>query len=444
MSATRPRIVLSAAGLGLGGTEKGLVTHALHVDRDRFDLQVVTWLDEGPRKADLDAAGIPVGCAHGDLDTLTAMLDGADLVHVYRHGFHEPMLVEACRRARVRVLIETNIFGAVDRSPDEAMFACHLFLSQMCLLRYRVWVGDAPDFEERHRVGYLSTDIARLRAVAPDRRTAKAALGFDPDRPVVGRIGRAADLKWRDLLVDMAPHLVDLVPDVQLLYVGMTPAKQRRAGRQGLLERTRVHPAVPGEERLALYYRACDVVVNAAVIGESQGLAIAEAMALHSPVVTCSTPWADNAQVELVDHGVDGWIANHPRPFAEAVADLLTNDERRRQFGEAGAAKIAKMLDPERLTHQLEDLYIHHLDPGSEPLRWSPDAAEFSRFADEYPVRAGQEFRSLTPRERIEARIDREKDRLHRLSSSARMAGASAVGRITLRLDGVRGSTSGP
>ena len=42
-------------------------------------------------------------------------------------------------------------------------------------------------------------------------------------------------------------------------------------------------------------------------------------MALGVPVVTNATPWTDNAQVEVVDNGVNGWVANHPRSFAEAV-----------------------------------------------------------------------------------------------------------------------------
>ncbi len=433
------RIALAAASLGVGGTERSLVTHALRIDRSRFEPHVITWLSGGPRQADLEAAGIPVHHGNRDLNALVSLLSGTELVHVYRHGVHEPLFVEACRRAGVRVLIETNNFGAVDRSPDEARFTCHLFVSQMCMLRYRQWVGVSPDFAGRHRVCYLPTDAERLRALAPDRRSAKAALGFDPDHPVVGRIGRAADLKWRDLLVDMAPHLVRLVPDVQLLYVGMTAAKQRRAGRLGLLERTRVYEAVADDERVALFNRACDVVVSASAIGESLGLAIAEAMALGIPVVTCSTPWADNAQVELVEHGVNGWVANHPRPFAEAVADLLLNDERRGTFGDAGAAKIVQMLDPCRHTRQLEDLYTHHLNGGNQPLDWWPDATEFERFAREYPARASREFRPLTRTEQIEARVERDKDRFHRLRGSAQMVAASLAAQGLRRLGPRRG-----
>ena len=50
-------------------------------------------------------------------------------------------------------------------------------------------------------------------------------------------------------------------------------------------------------------YAACDVFVTAAEIGESHSYAIEEAMALRLPVVTSSTPWVDNAQIEQVDEG---------------------------------------------------------------------------------------------------------------------------------------------
>ena len=432
MNPGRRKVVLAAASLGLGGTEKALVNYALHIDRERFDAHVVSWSESGPRAAELEAAGIPVSCAHGDLEKLSAFLSGADVVHLLRHGKAEPQPVAACRKANIEVLIDGNMFGAVDRSADEPLFACHLFVSQTCLLRYRNWVGSPPGFEDRHRVSYLPIDMPRLRSLAIDRRVAKERLGIDPDAPVVGRFGRAADLKWRDLLVDMIPHLVALVPDVQLLYVGMTPTTQRRAGRRGVLEHLHSHPVVADEARLAALYSACDVVVNAAAIGESLGLATAEAMALAIPVVTCSTPWADNAQVEIVDHGVTGWIANHPRPFAEAVADLLLDPSRRSAFGSAGAAKVQRLLDPVRLTRQLEQLYEHHLGVATEPLAWEPDYADVIRFEQEYAARASQEFRPLTARERVESQLERRKDRVRQLRSSAQMVGQS------LMADGLR------
>ena len=211
-----------------------------------------------------------------------------------------------------------------------------------------------------------------LRERAPDRSAAKAALGLDPERPVVGRVGRAADAKWRDLLVDMVPELLRLAPEAQVVFVGATPAKRRRLTRLGVIDRCLLLEPTADEERLATITAACDVSVGASRIGESLGLANLEAMSLGIPVVTCSTPWADNAQVEFVEHGVTGLIANHPRPFAEAVATLLDDDELRERLGRAAAALVAERFDVGALSAQLERLCVSLADDGRVPDEWDP------------------------------------------------------------------------
>jgi len=406
--------------LGLGGTEKGLASFALELDRSAFDVAVVAVHDDGPRRAQLEAAGIPVAVAGGDEARLAELLEGADVAHVFRAGNAEPLVPAAAARAGVGHLVEANIFGNVDRSPDEERFAAHLFMSRMCLLRYRERIGAGWDgFHARHRVLSFPIEHEELRSRAPAKAAARERLGLDPDRPVVGRVGRADDMKWRDLVVDMIPPLLELVGEAQVLLVGATPAKVARLRRLGVLERCVLHEPTLDPETLSAFYAACDVFVTAAEIGESQGMAIAEALALEIPVVTCSTPWADNAQVEFVEHGVCGWLAGHPQPFAEAVADLLRDEDRRRAFGAAGRAAVERDLSAGPLTRQLERLYRGLLD-GSEALEsWSPSPAEVERFAAEYPERAAAEYRPLTARERLEARAVRARERAGHLRGAA-------------------------
>lgn len=428
MSDERIRVSFVTAALGLGGTEKGVVSFATRLDPERFSPRVITLAEGGPRAEALRQAGVPVLIGCGEETALAKELAGSDVVHVFRHGIAEPLVPAAVRQAGVPVLIESNIFGAHDRSSDEADFACHLLVSMMCLLRYMK--GQPPDalVEERHRVLYFPPEAERLRALAPDPRSARSRLGLDPDRPVVTRLGRAADLKWRDLLVDMVPHLLRLVPEAQILFVGATPAKRKRLARLGVLERVRLMEPVSSDEELAALYGASDVVVNASTIGESQGLVIAEAMALGIPVVTCSTPWADNAQVEFVENGRNGWVANHPVEFAEAVADLLGDPGRRTEFGHQARQKIDQVLDPAQLTRQLEALYEHHLR-GSR-VGWQPSRKEVARFADEYPDRCSASFRPLTPRERAQTMAARIREAMERRIAGARMLTAGIRQRL--------------
>jgi glycosyltransferase involved in cell wall biosynthesis len=364
---------------------------------------------DGPRRARLEAEGVEVTCAGGDPAALASAFAGAAIVHVFRSGGREPLVPDAVRAAAVPLLVETNVFGQVDPTADAGLVACRLFVSKFCADRYRRRIGaEDASFHARNRVLHWPVELARLRELAPAPAQAKVRLGLDPARPVVGRVGRDDDRKWRDLLVDMVPRLLELEPRAQVLLVGATPAKLARLDRLGVLDR--VLPVAPraDDAEVAALYAACDVFVTAAEIGESCSVAIAEAQALGLPVVTCSTPGVDDAQVEQVRPGETGHLASHPHAFAEAVVDML---------GRAGDVADAVRADAERLydagaqTRQLERLYDALLASGAPPAEWSPSAAEVDAFPQEYARRRAAAFRPLTDRERAEvaraARLER-------------------------------------
>jgi glycosyltransferase involved in cell wall biosynthesis len=436
----RPRVALLSNALGIGGTEKGLASFARELDRSLFDVVVIAVEQNGPRRAEIEGAGIPVHVAGGEEAHLIDLLGGIDIAHVFRAGTPEPLVPRAARAAGVGVLLESNIFGHVDGSPYGQDFACHLFGSRMCLMRYREMLGSATngDFHRRHKVLSFPIEHESLRHAAPPKAEAQSALGLDPGRPVVGRVGRAADLKWRDLLVDMVPELIELVPEVQILFVGATDAKRARLERLGVRDRCLLVEPALDPRTLATYYAACDVFVSAAEIGESQGMALAEALALEIPVVTCSTPWADNAQVEFVDHGRTGWFASHPRPFAEAVTDLLQDGERRKAFGSAGRSDVERLLSPSTLTRQLERLYLALL-AGEDVRDWEPSSQQVEEFVSEYPGRAAAEYRPLTHGERAEVRAIRMRERIRRTRAALGDRGAAVVrDRVQATVRGVR------
>lgn len=389
--------------LGEGGTAKGAVTHAAAHDRARVAPRLVEILAGGKRIPALREAGFSAESAGNDERRLADLLRGADIVHVHRPGGPEPMIGRALRAAGVPVVVETNIFGQHDPTPDERAFACHLFISQMCALRYRPLAAD-NDFHARHRVSYIPIDADGIVAMAAPREEARRQLGLDPARPVIARVGRADDRKWSPIVLDMLPRLLELVPGVQFAATGLTPALRRRLRRLGVEDHVVELPGDVDEARLMTYHAAADVYVTASSIGESFGVSIAEAHALGIPAVTNSTPWVDNAQVETIEHGVTGYLASHARAFAEAVAALLRDDALRTRFGAAAAERCRRLWDARRLTAQLEELYEHLTRDGHAPEAWSPSRAQFEQFCADYPRLSAQEFRPLTRREQLEVR----------------------------------------
>jgi glycosyltransferase involved in cell wall biosynthesis len=416
MTAGQANVAMVINELGLGGTQKGLVAHALRLDPSRFRVRVVGVHELGPRAQELEAGGVEVACAGGDQARLAELLAGADLAHVWRADPADSAMPRAVAEAGVEAKVETTIFGLVDRSGWAEQVGCRLYLSRSCASRYRRRTHrEQEGFFERNRVLPLPLDSNALRAAAPARQEAKRGLGLDPGRPVAGRIGRPDDLKWRNLLVDMLPRLLELVPDAQILIAGATRAKLRRLRRAGVLDRCTTVGVSSDPAGVATLYAACDVFFSAAEIGESQGLAIAEAMAVGVPVVTCSTPWVDNAQVEYVENGRTGYLANHPAPFAEATAELLRDPARRERFGAEGRGRIDRWLDPDRLTRRLESLYQELLAGRPAPPDWEPSSADLASFEETERDRAEAEFRPLSAEERIEARSTRELERARRV-----------------------------
>lgn len=397
---------------GMGGTGKAAVTYACHHDRSRVRPRAIALSEPGVRAAELEAHGIEVACARDDPRLLSEQLRGVDVVHVHRFGHAEPLLPAACRAAGVDALVETNVFGARDTSADEAQFSVHLLISQMCAMRHRRRAGvDLETFHRRHRTLCYPVDVDGLRRDAVSRAEAHAMLGLNPERPTVVRVGRDDDRKWGDILVAMAPPLLRLLPDAQIVFVGATARRRAQLRRLGVLERVRCLASSSEPRRVAAFYSAADVLASASSIGESFGLAIAEAMTLGVPVVTSSTPWTDNAQVEVVDNGVNGWVANHPRAFAEAAADLLLDERRRLAFGAAAAEKAHASWHPSGLTRELERLFDAVLATGLPPSDWTPGIAEQAAFEADYPRRAGAQYRPLSAREQREARWAARRER---------------------------------
>lgn len=390
----------------LGGTGKVASIFAAHHDRSRVRPLAVAVLDPGVRATELQASDIEVRCAFGKRKALVDMLAGVDIVHTHRLNMADTTVLDACAEARVDLVVETNVFGGRERSAGRGgVVSTRLFVSQMCAMRYRKKSGlDCDAFYKRHRTLYNPVDIERLCALRPSRFDAQAWLGLDPGRPTIVRVGRDDDRKWGNMLVAMLPHLYKLVPDVQVVFVGATPYREGQLRDVGVLERVRCIPPSSDSQEVASFYAAADVVVSASAIGESFGVAIAEAMALGIPVVSNATPWADNAQVEIIDSGVNGWIANHPLAFAEATADLLGSRQRRSRFGEAAATKAANAWHPAVLTRRLETLFESLLTSGKAPDEWCPGLPEERAFERVYAVRAQRAYRPLRWRERWESR----------------------------------------
>ncbi|WP_419780394.1 glycosyltransferase family 4 protein [Maridesulfovibrio sp.] len=355
MDNNRIRVLQVAPSLGLGGTEKVMQSFAVNLDETQFNTAVYSSSD-GPRGKILREHGVATFIG---TDLFSVLLKfRPDVVHIHRAGWTEPGSLRPFKLAEIPVLVETNVFGHHDPSPEAGLIDRHLFVSQFCAERFEI-VNSIPAIKPKYSVLYNPVDTDFFAAHCPaDREIPQNSFG---------RISRADKGKWSDLALNFLPLIEKQVERGKLhpfLYniIGGIPEAEQFVADNGLQKYVNFLPPVLTDAEIADFLNSIGFLVHANDTGESFGLVIAEAMAAGLPVITHpSKDLRDNAQLELVDHGETGIIANDAYEFAQAVIFLLTHPHKAREMGERGRAKAAKLFRAQDIAEKLGSIYVELL-----------------------------------------------------------------------------------
>jgi glycosyltransferase involved in cell wall biosynthesis len=184
------------------------------------------------------------------------------------------------------------------------------------------------------------------------RRSARAALGLDPDGPTVLFLGALDVRKGPDTLVDALAALHARDPRWRLVLAGDGPLAaplRARVARLGLERAVCFLGAVP-HERTPLLLAAADVT---ALPSRRDGLANVLVEALAAGVPTVATPVGGTT--ELVVDGRTGWLVppDDPHALAHALAGAV---RARSVVAPAGRRRVRELFDVERNVERLEGL----------------------------------------------------------------------------------------
>ncbi len=184
------------------------------------------------------------------------------------------------------------------------------------------------------------------------RLTARALLGLDPTRPVVGTVGRVDYQKAPEHFLRAAAALRH--PDALAVWVGggpMLAELRERVHRQGLDDRVRF---VGERHDVPDLLPAFDVF---AMSSRYEGLpcAVVEAMRCGLPVVATAV----NSVPDLVVPGVSGVLVPPARPemLAAALDSLLADPGTAHRLARAGQHRAGEAFDASALSEILDQVY---------------------------------------------------------------------------------------
>jgi glycosyltransferase involved in cell wall biosynthesis len=185
----------------------------------------------------------------------------------------------------------------------------------------------------------------------------------DPERKVVGFLGRVVGIKDVKTLLRAARLVIDRCREAKFLIAGPTDEDEEYAEAcEQLVEQLDLdrHVEFLGPRRRDEFLEEIDVMVLTSV---SEGLpfVIIESFAAGVPVVSTDV----GACRELIEGKGDGFGAagavtpiGDPQATAAALLQLLQDPELRRAMGEAGRGRVVASYDQEQVVQRYKELYL--------------------------------------------------------------------------------------
>jgi glycosyltransferase involved in cell wall biosynthesis len=183
----------------------------------------------------------------------------------------------------------------------------------------------------------------------PGGQEALASLGIPPGAPVVGNVAALTDHKDHATLIEAMALLRSRVGDARLLIAGegeLRPALEALVRERGLADRV----VFAGFRRDLDRLRPAFSVFCLSSHLEGLGTSLLDAMAFGLPVVAT----AAGGIPEAVEDGVTGRVVppRDPAALAEALAEVLADDARRRALGAAGRRRFLDRFTADRMVEE--------------------------------------------------------------------------------------------
>ncbi|WP_259517347.1 glycosyltransferase family 4 protein [Halanaeroarchaeum sp. HSR-CO] len=386
-------VLIASGQWGIGGTEKAaeLLLRNLGSDFNAYG----AGLHRGGARADSLLEDEYDIYFPDDSDDFANYLQNNAIDIIHSHSGDPELISEAAAKAGTPIVVRTDQFGRYFQPDNGKVIDYFFFPSQSILLRTLMLnqISLEEDWPRKMGLLYNPLDIDNVS----QGMSMRSRYNIPETAPVVGKIGRPAPEKWGKLTIDAFDRVVKSVPNAQLFLVGVPDKIKNAIQSYGWGHKVTYEGVLP-PDKVKDFYATIDVLAHTSAIGESYGYVIAEAMANGVVPVVDSTPMRDNAQIELVNHGHSGYVANSPQSYGEAITKLLNDNKLRRQFGKAAGIRVNR-FSVQNVVSRLEDYYrrlsaerglISDSDPVS--LTYTSQRNSLLNFADGNNKRLNQSF----------------------------------------------------
>lgn len=212
---------------------------------------------------------------------------------------------------------------------------------------------------EKYQVVYSGMDLAAFAGAKPESEL-RSSLGIPEDAQVVGCIARLFPLKGHDKLIEAAPEIIDVVPNVRFMFVGngiLREKFEKQVADMGIADHF-VFTGLVSPSEVCRYTALMNVLAHLS-LREGLPRAVVQGQAASVPVVA----YPLDGTPEVVEHGVTGLLCSKPDPkeIAANIIRLLQNHDEAAAMGRRGFENVMKKFDWRQMSDILENDYIANL-----------------------------------------------------------------------------------
>jgi glycosyltransferase involved in cell wall biosynthesis len=370
----RYRVLHVIDSFDLGGAQEALLNVVALADRERFDIDVATMHGRGVYWDRFEHAGARVCSLSPSKFVPVFVFRLMRLIARRRyHVVHCHLTASNLIAKPIAALLGVPVRFNHDQNNDEARRERKLLLwldkianrlsTHICAVSAStrdVLLSLEGVPTDRVSVVYNAIDLKRFAPAPHKREAARKRWELPAEGRIIAGIGRLTYQKNFELFLDAAADVLRDRPDAFFVIAGTGPdeaALKQKAATLHIGERVRFLGYVSATEEL---YPAIDFLMMPSRY-EGLPMALLEAMSMRVPVIASRV----DGIAEIIEDGVHGALATpgSRSDFVEKTLDLLAHPDKAAQFADAARAKVVANFSAEKMTREVEALYLRYLEP---------------------------------------------------------------------------------
>jgi len=211
------------------------------------------------------------------------------------------------------------------------------------------------EYVRRDKIKVVYNGISEIKSKKLDRLVSLEDLGLDKNYRYIGTISRLEPIKNQSMMINAFHKAKQVFPDLKLVLIGdgakMQDLKKLTAS-LGLEQDVIFTGFLDNPQRYITLFE----IFLLSSFSEGTSMTLLEAMSLSIPCVVTNV----GGNPEIVLHDKTGLVvsSDHVDDFSNSIVQLLSNKEKREEFGKSGKNRFLKNFLATQMIEKYQSLYV--------------------------------------------------------------------------------------